>query len=169
MTSKKGNFGSDMEQTEPLVLCWWDGKVDTSTLESFTVSQKTKYTLARDPTTPLRGVYLRKRKTYVRTKLVHERYSGFIWNAQNQKQSKCFLSGRRIDRGTSTHRTATQQWEGTNHLTHNQVPCAQRETQNHILGTALWPVVRTLCFHCRGPALDPWSGNWNPASLLRGR
>ena len=21
------------------------------------------------------------------------------------------------------------------------------------------PVTKTLCFHCRGPGLDPWSGN----------
>jgi len=25
------------------------------------------------------------------------------------------------------------------------------------------PVVGTPCFHCRGPELTPWSGNWDPA------
>ena len=25
------------------------------------------------------------------------------------------------------------------------------------------PVVKTLCFHCRGCGFDPWSGNWDPA------
>ena len=27
------------------------------------------------------------------------------------------------------------------------------------------PVVRTQHFHCRGPGFNPWSGNWDPASL----
>ena len=33
-----------------------------------------------------------------------------------------------------------------------------------IKGSGLWdlpggPVVKTPCFHCRGPGFDPWSGN----------
>ena len=24
-------------------------------------------------------------------------------------------------------------------------------------------MVRTPCFHCRGPELDLWSGNWDPS------
>ena len=24
------------------------------------------------------------------------------------------------------------------------------------------PVVKPLCFHCRGPWFNPWSGNWDP-------
>ena len=26
-------------------------------------------------------------------------------------------------------------------------------------------MVKTQCFHCRGPGLDPWSGNQDPISL----
>ena len=26
------------------------------------------------------------------------------------------------------------------------------------------PVVRTWCFHCREPSVDPWLGNWDPKS-----
>ena len=28
------------------------------------------------------------------------------------------------------------------------------------------PVVRTLCFQCRGPGFDPWSGNLDPTSHM---
>ena len=27
------------------------------------------------------------------------------------------------------------------------------------------PVVKTLCFHCRGRRFDPWSGNYDPLSF----
>ena len=31
------------------------------------------------------------------------------------------------------------------------------------------PVVRTPCFHCRGPGFDPWSGNEDPTSCAAGQ
>ena len=40
--------------------------------------------------------------------------------------------------------------------------CAKHVLKNNLRDFSGSPVVKTLCFHCKGLGFDPWSGTMNP-------